>query len=88
MAPPALHRSIPLNPPRLFLFRHPQSAHVLLGELRERSQFVLEATSLQTNQCLTIELIHEREHLIPGELGKAEQEFFKQNALPLLNDCQ
>jgi hypothetical protein len=59
-----------------------------LGESRKRSQFVVKAASLQTNQRLTAEVIHEREHLIPGELGTAYKEFFKQNALPLLNDCQ
>lgn len=58
------------------------------GELRDRSQFVVKATSLQANQRVTAEVIYEREHLIPGEFGTAQQEFFKQNTLPLLTDCQ
>jgi hypothetical protein len=58
------------------------------GELRDRSQFVFKATSLQTNQRVTTEVIHEREYLIPSEFWKVDEKFFKPNTLPLLNKRQ
>jgi hypothetical protein len=61
---------------------------VLLGELRECAQFVFKATPLQANQGLTAKLVHEQEHLIPGELGQACREFFERDTLSFLNECQ
>jgi len=61
---------------------------MLLGELRNCSQFVVDPASMQTNQGVTAEVVHKREDLIPGEFGTAVQEFFEWNTFPLLHDGQ
>ena len=42
------------------------TANRLLGDVRDSSQLVIEATPMQADEFLAAELINEREYLIPG----------------------